>query len=206
VCRQRPEGKEILVKTVLLLTGVLMASACGARATRLPTPPTGSTLPRNLTRLVASRWRGARVEMPAAATTCAASNGASAATQPFTTGDFDGDGSTDVALWAVTPEGPHLAVAIARLGGYTLHEVAPAAGPAVGPISIRPRAARYRRAGSTMDWYFGADTLVVSPCGAAPVAYLWTGFGFDPVALAPAAPASGQTASEAASAARAAVR
>jgi hypothetical protein len=207
VCRHGRQGRRTLVKTVVLLTGVLMASGCGGvRATAFPAPPTGSTLPPSLTRLVAARWSGARVETPTPAASCTPPDGARAAARPFTTGDFNGDGATDVALWAVTPQGPHLAVAIARLGGYTLHEVTAAAAPAVGPISTRSRAERYHRAGSTMDWYFGADTLVVSPCGAAPVAYLWTGFGFDPVALAPTTPASGQTASGAAGGVRAALR
>jgi hypothetical protein len=194
------------VKVALLVAGVLMASACGATpATQLPAPPTGSTLPSSLTKIVAARWKGARIEAPAAQSGCASTTSTTAA-QPFTTGDFDGDGATDVAFWAVATDGPHLAVAIARLGGYSLREITLASPPVVGSISTRPRATRYHRGGSPMDWYFGTDTLVVTPCGAAPVAYLWTGFGFDPVALAPITPASGQTASEAASGVRAAVR
>lgn len=193
------------MKTAVLLAGVLLASGCAAtRPTSFPAPPDGTTVPREVRRLVTARWKGARIETPAAA----ACNGGESTSEarPFTTGDFDGDGATDIALWAVTRDGPRLAVALARLGGYSLREVTPAATPTVGPISIRSRGARYHRADSTMDWYFGADTLVVSPCGAPPVAYLWSGFGFDPVALAPTTPASGQTASQTGDGVRAALR
>jgi hypothetical protein len=45
-------------------------------------------------------------------------------------------------------------------------------------LAVRPRGMRYAIPGSIVDYYFSADTIVVSPCNGTPTAHIWNGTTF----------------------------
>jgi hypothetical protein len=165
--------------TALLLCGCALAVRCGGTPTRLVRLPDSSlSVPAGVLRLVKDRWNDARIGSPPASTApaCSASVGA----PPVIAGDFNGDGTQDLAVQVQARDGAHLAVALARLKNYELLDVVRAAPAPMGVMAIGHRGAGYRTPDSAMDYFFSADTLLVMPCGGPTTAYFWNGSGFDP--------------------------
>jgi hypothetical protein len=164
----------------LLAYGALASAAgCGGSTTRLvAVPDIGVKVPVRLVDFANDRWPGAHIA--AAAGTCAPAGA------PVVTGDFNSDGTADTAARVVGRDGaPHLVMAFGRVRDYDVREMAsgPTA-PVDGALSVGKRGTKYHVESSELDFYFGADTLVVTPCGGRPTAYIWNGSTFDPTALA----------------------
>jgi hypothetical protein len=135
--------------------------------------------------MVEARWRGARLESRTTAACAPGSEAPGADTsRTYLIGDFDGDGAEDVAAPVKRDDGVHLVAGLRHTYDYTVVDVVEAADPSAARFVVRPRGARYTLPGSEVDYYFGADTIVAAPCGAAPTAYVWNGTGFEPRALA----------------------
>ena len=98
-------------------------------------------------------------------------------------GDFDGDGVQDLALRVQRGDGVHIVAAFVHTYVYVLQDVVGNAASSM--LSVRPRGALYRVPDSVVDHYLGADTLVLTPCGQPPVAYIWTGASFTPQPIVP---------------------
>ena len=100
-------------------------------------------------------------------------------------GDFDGDGFKDVVAPVKRDDGLHLVAGLHHTYEYTVVDVTGRTDAAVDRFTVRPRGTRYEVPDSDVDYYFGADTIVLTPCGGTPTAFLWNGTGFDPQPLAP---------------------
>ena len=107
-------------------------------------------------------------------------DGQPAATAALLDGDYNSDGQMDAAFAVTTDKGSYLVVALNRIDDVEIYEVG--ALPADGGVSvqIRKRGTKYFRKGNTVDQYFGADALAVSPCagGGDVTAYSFIGTGF----------------------------
>jgi hypothetical protein len=125
---------------------------------------------------VKTQWSGARV----ATVDAPCANGTD--TPAYVTGDFDGDGATDVIAPIRRSDGVHLVAGLLHTYGYAVTEVVPSV--AGSTLSVRPRGMRYAIPGSIVDYYFSADTIVVSPCNGTPTAYIWNGTSFQAQPLA----------------------
>jgi hypothetical protein len=135
--------------------------------------------------MVEARWRGARLESRTASACSPGSEASDVDTsRTYLTGDFDGDGAEDVAAAVTRDDGVHLVAGLRHTYGYTVVDVIEAADASASRSGVRPRGTRYKLPDSDVDYYFGADTIVAAPCGAAPTAYLWNGTGFEPRPLA----------------------
>ena len=95
-------------------------------------------------------------------------------------GDYNSDGYMDAAFAITTDKGSRLVVALNRIDDVEIYDVD--ALPADGGVSVqlRKRGTKYFRKGITVDQYFGADALTVSPCAGSGdiAAYSYTGTGF----------------------------
>ena len=125
------------------------------------------------------RWKGAQVVQAAA---CPQGGAASS----VVAGDLNGDGRIDLALRVQAADGLHLVVALTRTDDYDLWEITKGVPGGNVQLTVKPRGMRYYRKDSTLDNYFPADTLTVTPCGQPSVAFYWTGNSFDPMPLSDA--------------------
>jgi hypothetical protein len=166
------------VRRVSALLLLAFASACstGAPLSSKATHATPAGPPSPFVNAVKARWSGARV----AALDAPCANGTE--TPAYVTGDFDGDGAADVAAPIRQSDGVHLVAGLLHTYGYAVMDVVPSI--AGSTLSVRPRGMRYAIPGSIVDYYFSADTIVVSPCNGAPTAHIWNGTSFQPQALA----------------------
>lgn len=171
--------------TVLLWAGVLAAGCGGVNLSPVTIPNSNVTVPKRVRQLVRDQWRGARIAADAAA------GGACSiqASPPVVTGDFDGDGTPDYIVRVVAADGVHLAAALARLRDFKLVDVSGSTAVPAGALQVMPRGQEYHQADSLVDFYFGVDTVTVTPCGGAPTAYFWKGAAFEPATITPAEPA-----------------
>ena len=161
------------VLSVLFLLG--FAAACRTGGPIRPELMTAGSPPKALVDDVKARWNGATV-----LTTIAAGqpcSGTALAHPAYVSGDFNGDGSIDGALWISGPQGSQLVAGLIQTDRFAVVEVT-AADPASLGLSKRPRGTKYNRPEDPLDLYFSADTLVTSRCGERPVAYIWNGMGF----------------------------
>jgi hypothetical protein len=151
---------------------------CGGASSRAPLEAPGITAPPSALRdFVADRWP--RGQIAAATAPCVPS-----ATPAFVSGDFNGDGLTDIAARVSTPEGAHLVHAIARLGDFAFYAVPLDGDLATGQLGLRKRGEKYLPESGVSD-YLGADTPTVTPCGQQPTAFFSTGSGIDPRRIGP---------------------
>jgi hypothetical protein len=157
---------------------LVFASACstGAPLSGKATQATPAGPPKPFVDAIQAQWSGARV----AALDAPCVNGTE--TAAHVTGDFDGDGATDVAVPVRRSDGVHLVAGLLHTYGYTVMDVAPSI--AGSTLAVRPRGMRYATPGSIVDYYFSADTIVVSPCNGTPTAYTWNGTAFQAQPLA----------------------
>jgi hypothetical protein len=166
------------VRRVSALLLFAFASACSTGAplstNAIQATPAGPPSP--FADAVKAQWPGARV----ATLDAPCANGTDA--PAYVTGDFDGDGATDVIAPIRRSDGVHLVAGLLHTYGYAVTEVVPSI--AGSTLSVRPRGMRYAIPGSIVDYYFSADTIVVSPRNGTPTAYIWNGTSFQAQPLA----------------------
>lgn len=168
-------------KTLGCFALAYLVAACGpAGSVELPGAP-GTTISRGALRALEARWPDAELGTSISAV-CPNSTGAP---QVAVTGDLNGDGIEDLALWVTSRGTTYLVALIARLDGeYTATQVGDDAIATAGALEVAPRGSRYELARLSLDFYFGTDTIVLRACDQAKTAYLWTGGSFQPSALA----------------------
>jgi hypothetical protein len=133
--------------------------------------------PSTVVSLIESTWPDAKVTDAGTGPACPSAPADPAA--PVLAGDFNGDGTADVAVRVQRADGLHLATGMHQTYAYVVVDVGLLADPSSG-IAVRPKGATYMVPDTAIDSYFGADTLVVTPCGKPPTAYLWNGSAFTP--------------------------
>lgn len=162
--------------SALLLFAFASACSTGAPLSTNAIQATPAGPPSPFADAVKAQWPGARV----ATLDAPCANGTDA--PAYVTGDFDGDGATDVIAPIRRSDGVHLVAGLLHTYGYAVTEVVPSI--AGSTLSVRPRGMRYAIPGSIVDYYFSADTIVVSPCNGTPTAYIWNGTSFQAQPLA----------------------
>jgi hypothetical protein len=174
------------VRRVLFVVSVLSlgigCSSGGPLSATTGAEGASSGVPHAVLAQVESQWRGAKVLTTGpegAACTGLTADQAAASMK----GDFNGDGSMDVALRVRRADGVHVVAAFFETYRYRLTDVARDAGGV--QFSIRRRGSTYRTPDSIVDHYFSADTLVLTPCGQPPTAYIWSGGSFLPQRIEP---------------------
>jgi len=131
---------------------------------------------------VTRHWKGATLAaVPHPAAAC---GNRGDTTGPVVTGDLNADGTADVALIIQTHDGLKVVAALTQTYDYALTDVASTIDLTNAVLSIRRRGEAYRVPEVALDKYLSADTIVVTPCGQPPTAYLWTGLSFRPEPLA----------------------
>ena len=165
---------------VLVLTLVVSGTACGNADAPVVLPGPGEvTAPRGAVAALERLWPGA--EPASAVASCTAAEVAPVGAN----GDFNGDGTADVAMWADVDGSTRLVVVLTRIGGDYLAvpvetpEVAPA-----GTLEVGRRGTTYQLASLTVDSFYGLDTIVTRTCDGARTAWFWTGSRFDAQSLA----------------------
>jgi hypothetical protein len=173
------------VRRLSFLVAVLMVEfACSSGGALKPVTSAGASpaVPRAIVNQIKDTWTGAKVlttgpDGPA----CAGQTAEQAA--PSMAGDFNGDGSMDLAVRVQRADGVHIVAALFETFNYKLTDVASDAGSS--QFSMRKRGSTYRQPDSVVDHYFGADTLVLTPCGQLPTAYIWDGNSFQAQRIEP---------------------
>jgi len=164
--------------------GILgLAFGCASAAAPVIVPGTGeATITRGALRAIEARWRDVELGRPPASA-CA---GTAETSAPLVRGDFNGDGLEDVALWIAAEGTPHLVAALAMLDGRaTVVEVGDGATlDGVAALEIGPRGTAYRTSSLTIDFFYGADTVVTRACDGSRTAWFWTGGSFGRQSLA----------------------
>jgi hypothetical protein len=176
------------VTILVVLAALEAACSSGGPLKAAATNADPASAPKPFVQHIESQWKGASVTTRATAP-CAATPSESETTKTdsqgaFLSGDFDGDGAKDVAAPVKRADGLHIVAGLQHTYDYTVMDVTEKPDASADRFTVRPRGARYSVPGSDVDYYFGADTIVVAPCGGAPTAYIWTGMGFDPQPLA----------------------
>lgn len=168
---------------------ILLATLEAACSSGGPLKVSDATLPKPFVSHVESQWTGASV-VPRATSPCAPAAASGSSTQAvdapaaFVTGDFDGDGFSDVAAPVKRGDGLHVVAGLRHTYEYTMMDVIGKPDESADRLTVRPRGTLYKVPGSDVDYYFGADTIVLAPCSGSPTAFLWTGSSFDPRPLA----------------------
>jgi hypothetical protein len=176
------------VRTAFVL--IVLAALEAACSSGGPLKPTATstdsvTVPKAFVQHLESRWKGASVAARATSPCSPGSETSGAdAQRAYLAGDFDGDGARDVAAPVKRDDGLHVVAGLRHTYDYTVIDVTEKADASADRFTVRPRGTLYKVPGSDVDYYFGADTIVLTPCGGTPTAYLWTGMGFDPRPLA----------------------
>jgi len=159
--------------------GLIVACGNPNRPVTLPGPDQAQVA-RGAVRALAALGSGAEPSPPAE--TCGEASAPTALT-----GDLNGDGTTDVVMWAVV-DGRHRLVAVfARLDGeYLAVPVGELDGDGVpvGVLEIERRGTPYQLASLAVDFFFGLDTVVTRACDGTRIAWFWTGSRFEPQRLA----------------------
>lgn len=170
------------IRLVTLMSLPALAGACGSADRPVALPGGGdATITRGAVRALRSHWSGVELGSSQSAT-CPATSGAPT---PLVRGDINGDGVEDIVLWVTAGGTPRLAALLARLNGeYSVVEVGD--GPAGEPATLElgRRGTVYRPASISVDFFFGADTIVLRACDGARTAWFWTGDAFQPQPLA----------------------
>jgi hypothetical protein len=162
------------------MLAIQLAGCGGNGPVEVPGVP-GNAIPRGALRALQAEWAEVEVGTSISAV-CPNATGAPAL---GVTGDFNGDGGEDLALWATSRGTTRLVALIARLDGeYTAHQIGDDAVATAGTLEVAPRGTRYALASLSLDFYFGTDTVVLRRCDDTKIAYFWTGDTFQPSALA----------------------
>lgn len=161
----------------MLGLALAVAGCAGARA---PVPVDGApgvTIPAAVKDALNARWDDWQIVPPAAdAAACASRFDSPPAA--VATGDWNGDGTVDVAFQISSPEGRRIVAALQRIDGYTLTEVSPVK-EADGVLGVKRRGKSYRQDDKGIEHFYSLNTLAFGPCNQPETAYFWNGSGFD---------------------------
>lgn len=169
-----------MLHTSRVLLGFVVVLACTVGACRsvsapvtLP-GPAGATIPRGAADALRARWNG--LELGGQVSPCDVARNA----PPLISGDWNGDGSSDIAVWVRTGDTARVAVVFSRLGGeYVVAEVGGQDGqPLDGRLEVIPRGSAMKTPAGQFDPYLGLDTIGLRRCDGSHVAWRWTGDGF----------------------------
>jgi hypothetical protein len=179
--------KGVLVRNAL--AWIILAAGTAACSTGSPLKPQAAAAspdaaPKPFVQNIKAAWKNASLVVPDTAACTPAASATAAGSSPVVSGDFDGDGATDVAAPVKRDDGLHVVAGLRHTYDYKVVDVLDKADTAAERLAVRPRGALYNLPGSDVDYYFGTDTLVIAPCDGSPTAYLWNGQGFDPQPLA----------------------
>lgn len=168
----------MLMRIVMLGTAVLTVACAGGRGSVSVSSVPGVTIPRAVAQALSDRWDDWQVVAPGAeAAPCAGrfSDPPSA----VATGDWNGDGTTDLAVQIAASDGRRVVAAFARLDGeYHIAEVTPVPDTG-GVLGVERRAGAYRHQADGAVFYYGLDTIAFGACNQPEMAYFWTGTSFD---------------------------
>ena len=159
----------------------LAIAAVGCAGARAPVPVAGApgvTIPSVVKNALDAQWGGWQIVTPGAeAAPCA-----SRFDRPpvaVATGDWNGDGTDDLAFQIAAPDGRRIVVAFARLdGAYVLREVS-AVQDAGGVLGVKRRARSYRQQADGIEFFYSLDTLAFGPCDQPETVYFWNGTAFE---------------------------
>ena len=160
------------MRPAVVLSCLVLTLGCGGKQATVDQPASGAP-PAVVVDYVDQQWPNAQIAAPSGAS-CS-----TPASPPFVTGDFNGDGLTDIAARVAAPDGTRLVHAIARVNTFVFYSIPLEGDLANGQLSMRKRGDKYVPESGVAD-YFGADTPVVTPCGLPPTAFFPTGTGIDP--------------------------
>ncbi len=166
------------MRIVMLGAAVLTAACASSRGpVSVPGVP-GVTIPRAVARALSDRWDDWRIVAPGAdAAQCASRFSDPPAA--VASGDWNGDGSADLAFHITSADGPRVVAAFARLdGAYLLAEVAAAPGSG-GVLGVKRKAGAYRHEADGLVFYYSLDTIAFGACNQPEMVYFWNGTGFD---------------------------
>ena len=168
----------MLMRIVMLGAVVLMAACSGGRgAVSVPGVP-GVTIPRAVASAVSDRWDDWQIVAPGAEAAQCASR-FSDPPSAVATGDWNGDGTTDLAFQIAAPDGRRIVAAFARLDGeYLVFEVTPVPDTG-GVLGVERKAGPYRHQADGVVHYYSLDTIAFGACNQPETAYFWNGTTFD---------------------------
>ena len=166
------------VRIVLVVVATIL-SACGSRGpVAVPGAP-DVMIPAPVAEQLNRRWSGWQIVPAAPADAAACQSRFSEPSGTVVTGDWNGDGTTDLAFQIATSDGRRVIAAFERLDGeYLVADVteAPATG---GVLGVERKASAYRTQPDGVAFYFGLDTIAFGSCAEPERAYFWTGTAFE---------------------------
>ncbi len=168
----------MLMRIVILGAAVLTAACAGGRGpVSVPGVP-GVTIPRAVAAAVSERWDDWQIVAPGTEAAQCASR-FSDPPSAVATGDWNGDGTTDLAFQIVASDGRRVVAAFARLDGeYLVSEVTPVPDTG-GVLGVERKASAYRHQSDGVVFYFSLDTIAFGACDRPEMAYFWNGTTFD---------------------------
>jgi hypothetical protein len=138
----------------------------------------GVTIPRAVASAVSARWDDWQIVAPGAEAAQCASR-FSDPPSAVATGDWNGDGTTDLAFQITAPDGQRIVAAFARLDGeYLVFEVTPVPDSG-GVLGVERKAGPYRHQADGVVHYYSLDTIAFGACTQPEMAYFWNGTTFD---------------------------
>jgi hypothetical protein len=168
----------MLMRIVMLGAAILTAACAGSRGTVAVPGVPGATIPRAVASALSDRWDDWQIVAPGAEAAACASR-FSDPPAAVATGDWNGDGTADLAFQITAPDGRRVVAAFARLDGeYVVSEVTPVP-DAGGVLGVERRAGSYRHQADGAVYYFSLDTLAFGACNQPEMAYFWTGTAFE---------------------------
>lgn len=171
---------------VVGVTGILALAACGAAVPPRTLPATldAGALPAAARQALDAVWpKGWSIaSIGPQVASCLAGKPATT----IVTSDFDSDGLPDIAAAVKTPKGVRVVVLLAREDHYALFDVDGLGDQgATAGLGLGKRGDTFTKADSLFQDYYPADTLTAYTCAGPVVSYLWGGYAFYKVALAP---------------------
>jgi hypothetical protein len=176
---------DIVIHHVRIAVGILIAcvaSACASSGAPVAVPGTDeASIPRAALDALRDRWDGVQLGRAGPVSCGSAAVGPE---PPLVSGDWNGDGTTDLALWVRTGELSRLVAVFARGGSeYLALEVGEPEVLVTSRLEIMRRASLFRTPALNVDAYLALDTVVSRDCDGSRTAWFWSGDGFRARAL-----------------------
>lgn len=168
-----------MLMRIVMLGAAALAAACGGARGPVSVPGVpGVTIPRAVARALSDRWNDWQMIAPGAeAAQCATRFSDPPAA--VATGDWNGDGATDLALQIAAPDGRRVVAAFARLDGEYLVAEVTAVPDTGGVLGVERKAGAYRHQADGVVFYYGLDTIAFGACTQPEMAYFWNGTTFE---------------------------